>query len=134
MSAPPTPVAPPANASVSPADRVRHFWQRVSEGRKIDDLWSQFVADARASHGFYGRDVDWEEIQKLPRWRRPLHVAREFFWALLLKMSPARRVLLLTAFAMLVISGVKFRYGNNIAFDVNFVVVAALLFLLLLSL
>ena len=91
MSAPPTPVAPPANASVSPADRVRHFWQRVSEGRKIDDLWSQFVADARASYGFYGRDVDWEEIQKLPRWRRPLHVAREFFWALLLKMSPARR-------------------------------------------
>jgi hypothetical protein len=35
-------------------DRVRHFWQRVSEGREIDDLWSQFVADARASYGFYG--------------------------------------------------------------------------------
>jgi sigma-B regulation protein RsbU (phosphoserine phosphatase) len=56
------------------------------------------------------------------------------FWALLLKMSPARRVLLLTAFAMLVMSGGKVRYGNNIAFDVNFVVVSALLFLLLLSL
>jgi serine phosphatase RsbU (regulator of sigma subunit) len=115
-------------------DRVRHFWQRVSEGREIDDLWSQFVADARSSYGFYGRDVDWEEIHKLPRWRRPLHVGRQFFWALLLKMSPARRVLLLIAFVMLVMSGVKFSYGNNIAFDVNFVVVASLLFLLLLSL
>jgi serine phosphatase RsbU (regulator of sigma subunit) len=105
---------------------VRHFWQRVSEGRQIDDLWSQFAADARSSYGFYGRDVDWEEIHKLPRWRRPLHVAREFFWALLLKMSPARRVLLLVALVMLGISGFRS--------DVNFEIVAAILFLLLLSL
>ncbi len=84
MSEVPIPVAPPARPRVGLADRVRHFWQRVSEGREIDDLWSQFVADARASYGFYDRDVDWEEIQKLPRWRRPLHVAKEFFWALLL--------------------------------------------------
>jgi serine phosphatase RsbU (regulator of sigma subunit) len=106
-------------------DRVRNFWQRVSEGRQLDDLWTQFAADARASYGFYGRDVDWEEIQKLPRWRRPLHVTRQFFWALLLKLSPARRVLLLIAFLLLALSG-----GNNIRFEVF----AAILFLLLLSL
>lgn len=134
MSVPPTPVVSPSRPRAHLLDRVRHFWQRVSEGRELDDLWSQFAADARASYGFYGRDVDWEEIQKLPRWRRPLHVAKEFFWALLLKMSPARRVLLLAAFVMLVMSGIKFRYGNNFAFDVNFEVVSALLFLLLLSL
>ncbi len=107
-------------------DRLRHFWQRVSEGRQIDDLWSQFAADARSSYGFYGRDVDWEEIRMLPRWRQPLHVAKQFFWALLLKMTPARRVLLLIALVMLVISGFKS--------DVNFEIVAAILFLLLLSL
>jgi sigma-B regulation protein RsbU (phosphoserine phosphatase) len=134
MSAPPTPVVSSSRPRVSAVDRLRHFWQRISEGRQIDDLWTQFAADARSSYGFYGRDVDWEEIQKLPRWRRPLHVAREFFWALLLKMSPARRVLLLIAFVMMVISGIKFRYGNNFVFDANFQVVAALLFLLLLSL
>jgi sigma-B regulation protein RsbU (phosphoserine phosphatase) len=106
-------------------DRVRNFWQRVSEGRQLDDLWTQFAADARASYGFYGRDVDWEEIQKLPRWRRPLHVARQFFWALLLKLSPARRVLLLIAILLLALSG-----GNNIKFEFF----AAILFLLLLSL
>jgi serine phosphatase RsbU (regulator of sigma subunit) len=103
---------------------MRQFWQRVSEGRQLDDLWSQFAADARSSYGFYGRDVDWEEIQKLPHWRRPLHVARQFFWALLLKMSPARRVLLLAALVMLVFAGNDVRYGA----------IAALLFLLLLSL
>jgi len=126
MSAPPTPVAPPAQPRVGPADRLRHFWQRVSEGREIDDLWSQFVADARASYGFYDRDVNWEEIQKLPRWRRPLHVAKEFFWALLLKMSPARRVLLLIAFVMLLMPVNKSQ--------MNFEVIAVMLFLLLLSL
>src|SRR5437016_14544679 len=104
MSASPTPGVSTPAPRLHGMDRLRHFWQRVSEGRQLDDLWSQFVADARASYGFYDRDVDWEEIQKLPRWRRPLHVAKEFFWALILKMSPARRVLLLIAFVMLVMS------------------------------
>jgi len=126
MSAPPTPGVSAVPPRLHGMDRVRQFWQRVSEGRQIDDLWSQFAADARSSYGFYGRDVDWEEIRKLPRWRRPLHVAKEFFWALLLKMSPARRVLLLVALVMLLISGFRS--------DVNFEIVAAILFLLLLSL
>ncbi len=134
MSAPPTPGVSSPRPPINAADRLRHFWQRVSEGRQIDDLWSQFAADARASYGFYGRDVDWDEIQRLPRWRRPLHVAKEFFWALLLKLSPARRVLLLLAIALLFVSGIKFRYGNVFALDVNFEIVAALLFLLLLAL
>jgi phosphoserine phosphatase RsbU/P len=114
--------------------RLRNFWQRVSEGRQIDDLWSQFTADARASYGFYGRDVDWEEIQKLPRWRRPLHVIRQFFWALLLKMSPARRVLLLLAFALMLLSGLSFNLGNGAVVEIKFAAIAAFMFLLLLSL
>ncbi len=126
MSAPPIPGVSSPPPRLHSMDRVRQFWQRVSEGRQIDDLWSQFAADARSSYGFYGRDVDWEEIRKLPRWRQPLHVAKEFFWALLLKMSPARRVLLLVALVMLLISGFRS--------DVNFEIVAAILFLLLLSL
>jgi serine phosphatase RsbU (regulator of sigma subunit) len=134
MSAPPTPGVSSSRPPLTGADRLRQFWQRVSEGRQIDDLWSQFAADARASYGFYGHDVDWEEIRKLPRWHQPLHIAKEFFWALLLKMSPARRVLLLVAFVMLVMSGFKFSFGNNVSFDVNFEIVAAILFLLLLSL
>jgi len=126
MSAPPIPDVSSPPPRLHWTDRVRQFWQRVSEGRQIDDLWSQFAADARSSYGFYGRDVDWEEIRKLPRWRQPLHVAKQFFWALLLKMSPARRVLLLVALVMLLISGFRS--------DVNFEIVAAILFLLLLSL
>src|SRR5437899_6426325 len=126
MSELPIPVAPPARPRVGLADRVRHFWQRVSEGREIDDLWSQFVADARAMYGFYDGDVDWEEIHKLPSWRRPLHVARQFFWALLMKMSPARRVLLLIAFVLLALSVINEQ--------MNLTGIAVMLFVLLLSL
>jgi len=127
------PAATPASSSaarVAPRERfsthVGNFWQRVSEGRQIEDLWSQFAADARASYGFYGSDVDWEEIKKLPPWRRPLHVAKEFFWALLLKLTPARRILLLASLVMLILSIVKS--------DMKFEFAAAVGFLLLLSL
>jgi serine phosphatase RsbU (regulator of sigma subunit) len=134
MSVPPTPGVSSPPPSTRGTERLRQFWQRVSEGRQIDDLWSQFAADARASYGFYGKDVDWEEIQKLPRWRRPFHICKEFFWALLMKMTPARRVLLLIAFGLLVLSGFKFEFANHSSFEVRFEIFAAILFLLLLSL
>jgi phosphoserine phosphatase RsbU/P len=126
-----TPPAAPSTSSARTHEhystRVRNFWQRVSEGRQIDDLWTQFAADARASYGFYGRDVDWDEIKKLPTWRRPLHIAKQFFWALLLKLTPARRILLLAALVMLIFSGMQ-------AVDTRFEFLAAAVFLLLLSL
>jgi serine phosphatase RsbU (regulator of sigma subunit) len=110
---------------------VGTFWQRVSEGRNIDDLWSQFAADTRSSYGFYGKDVDWEEINKLPRWKRPLHVAGQLFWAMMNKLTPARRVLLLLALVLLPFSGVK---SDNSSTEINFTFISAALFLLLLSL
>ncbi len=127
MSTPPiASSAPPVRPREHFSTHVRNFWQRVSEGRQIEDLWSQFAADARASYGFYGSDIDWDEIKKLPRWRRPLHVAKEFFWALLLKLTPARRILLLTSLVMLILSG-----ANQ---QMKFEFAAAVGFLLLLSL
>jgi serine phosphatase RsbU (regulator of sigma subunit) len=108
----------------TPIERVQNFWQRVSEGRAVEDLWSQFAADARSTYGFYGKDVEWSEIRKLPRWKRPWPVISQFFWALLNKLTPARRVLLLVAFALLLFSSEKSHYEF----------LAALLFLFLLAL
>src|SRR5438067_5812073 len=133
-SASPTPGVASSASAGGPGNRVRQFWQRVSEGRQLDDLWSQFAADARASYGFYGKDVDWEEIQKLPRWHRPFHIAKDIFWAMLIKMTPARRVLLLIALVMLLMSGFTFQFGHNVSVQFKFELFAALIFLLLLSL
>ena len=133
-SASPRPSVSPQTPAGGAANRVRQFWQRVSEGRQLDDLWSQFAADARASYGFYGKDVDWEEIQRLPKWHRPFHIAKDIFWAMLMKMTPARRVLLLLALAMLLMSGFTFQFGHNVQIQFKFELFAALIFLLLLSL
>ena len=114
--------------------RLSNFWFRVSEGRAVDDLWDQFVADAHASYGFYGKDVDWEEVERMSHWRRPFHIARQFFWALMLKLSPARRVLLVIALVLLVLSGFGIHLGDSVVLDTRTEAIAAILLLLLLSL
>jgi sigma-B regulation protein RsbU (phosphoserine phosphatase) len=126
-----SPSAPPASEEFRsrPANsgRAPSFWQRVSEGRAIDDLWSQFAADTRSSYSFYGKDVDWDQIGKIPAWKRPLRIAGQLFWAMMNKLSPARRVLLLAALVLLFLSGMHFKLDN-------FELFAALLLLVLLSL
>ena len=137
MSAPPN---VPASSSSAPSNppkkrgRLSNFWFRVSEGRAVDDLWDQFVADARASYGFYGKDVDWEEVESYSHWRRPFHIARQFFWALMMKLSPARRVLLVIALVLLILSGFGFRLSDQVVMDTKTESIAAVLLLLLLSL
>jgi phosphoserine phosphatase RsbU/P len=130
------PVVPPKPEPRWPGRfrRTRGFWQRVSEGRELDDLWSQFTADARAGYGFYGKDVNWEEVEALPHWRRPLFIAKQFFWALMMKLSPARRVLLLVALTLFVLSTLGVHFGDFFVFDAKFEWFSALLLLLLLSL
>jgi serine phosphatase RsbU (regulator of sigma subunit) len=134
MSLPPTPPADYSYKARGSTGRFRAFWQRISEGRQIDDLWTHFVADARASYGFYGHDVDWERIQRLPRWRRPFHVAKEFFWALLLKMTPARRVLLVIGLVLIMFSATTLRIGSHTFLDIKMEGFATIIFLLLLAL
>jgi serine phosphatase RsbU (regulator of sigma subunit) len=116
------------------AQRGDSLWTRISEGREWDDLLAQFKADARAGYGFYGKDVDWDEINKKPRWMRPLIIAKEFFWALLMKLSPARRMILFIALLTFALSSVRISVGRNFQFDLNFDWLATLLFLLLLGL
>jgi serine phosphatase RsbU (regulator of sigma subunit) len=118
----------------APFSRLGNFWQRVSEGRRIDDLWSQFAADARSTYGFYGKDVDWDEVNKLPRWKRPFPVAKQLFWAMMNKLSPARRVLLLVALALLFNSGFQYEVSHNNTVEIKGEFFSALLFLLLFSL
>jgi phosphoserine phosphatase RsbU/P len=134
MSAPTTPGISTPTRSPNVIERVRTFWQRISEGRQIDELWSHFTADARAGYGFYMKESDAEELQGHHGIRRWFRIAKILFWSLLMKLTPARRVLLLVALVLLVMSGPKFRFTNNFAFDVNFESIAALAFLLLLSL
>jgi len=129
-SSAPSPTATPPPRS----GRVQDFWHRISEGRDLDDLWSQFAADTRSSYGFYGKDVDWDTVHKLPAWRRPFRVAGQLFWAMMNKLTPARRVLLLIALVLLALSGIQFQFGDRATVEIKAEFLAAILFLLLLSL
>jgi sigma-B regulation protein RsbU (phosphoserine phosphatase) len=130
-----SPVTPPSGT----ADRIRGgklsgFWQRISEGRRIDELWSQFTADARASYGFYMTDAAADEMVNRRGRPRFFRIAKTLFWSLVMKLTPARRVLLILAFALLVVSGFHFEFSNDVKGDFNFTFVTVLLLLLLLSL
>jgi serine phosphatase RsbU (regulator of sigma subunit) len=76
------------------------FWQRVTEGLEVQVLWTQFVAEARASYSLYTREVDWAALERESGARRVFRTASALFWAMLLKLSPARRVFLLIALAL----------------------------------
>ena len=134
MSAPPPPAISTPSRSPNLIDRMQTFWQRITEGRQIDELWSHFTADARASYGFYMKESDAEELQGSRGVRRWWRITKILFWSLLMKLSPARRVLLLVSLVMLVMSGPKVHFSNNFTFDVNLETVAALSLLFLLSL
>ena len=118
---------PPASTQRPPLGvRLHQFWRRVTEGLELTQLWSQFETEARASYRLYSRDVAAKTPDDLTQRGRRLHIVKEFFWAVLEKLSPARRVLLLLALVMLVFpsGGFSYRGGDHelhvLEFDFHF--------------
>lgn len=85
------------------AEQLETFWDRLTDGMAIDALWADFKADARAGYDFYAKDVDWEALGKHRGYRHRLYATRALAWALLRKLSPARRIFLLLTIAYVVI-------------------------------
>lgn len=122
-----------ARASGKPR-RFRQFWQRISDGLAIQQLWSHLHSEARASYRLYAREVDWDEIAKGTRSRRAGRIVSGLFWAMVLKLSPERRVLFVMGLILLVFPGFDFR-SRNFEFQMpNLAGLGAILFLVLLAL
>jgi len=97
-----SPFSPPSAAGrVAPrltfGEKVNRFWKRVTEGLELNQLWSQFEKDARASYRLYAKDLQAKQSEFEQPGRKFIHTAQQFFWAILEKLTPARRVLLLVA-------------------------------------
>ena len=65
----------PAPAAPNPATtlrrgRINSFWNRVTEGQAVNQLWSELRTDARTSYPFYTRDIDRETLQGISKVRR----------------------------------------------------------------
>ena len=115
-------------------DRIHAFWQRVTEGLELQQLWNQFQTEARSGYRLYSRDVEARGTQpqfglKPTRWQ----TAKDFFWAILMKLSPAKRVILLIGLVMLCMGSFQFTMGNSQA-SLDLRTIGGLLILMLLIL
>lgn len=143
----------PSNASGQPpgkslfsraGQRLDSFWGRVTEGLELQALWAQFIAEAQASYSLYTREVDWAALEREKGPRRFFKTLNALFWAMILKLSPARRVFLLLSLLFGVLALMSARVskpeqgGVVVGFPDNFsfvlVALAGLVFLLALEL
>ena len=101
------------------------FWRRVTEGLTLSELWTQFRKETTASYRVYAKAVDGAPATDdgSQRWQ---DTSRTLFWALLAKLSPARRVFLLVTLVVLVWGVATTDLGRTL--------LAALLLLVLLAL
>ena len=143
---PQPPPVPEDEAALSGRDRRRRkvkerfrglnrFWQRISEGLEVQQLWEQFHREAHASYELYRKEVDWTPREHERGMRRAWRMARDLFWVIVMKLSPARRVMLLLALGVGLLGAVSFTVGKtSIVIDIRSLAFAILLVLLVLEL
>jgi hypothetical protein len=127
----------PAPTSVPPERdfgyRVARFWTRVTEGMELNQLWAQFRSDTRASYRFYSKEIDSNRTAEMSGARRVLFIAEQFFWAVLEKLTPARRIMLLLALVLTVMGDLRWT-DKHTQIDINARFYGAVLMFVLLML
>ena len=94
-------------------ERAEDFWQRVSEGMEISDLWSQFRRDATSSYRLYSKEVDRTRPEGVTDRDHFFRVANQYFWAIIEKLTPARRILLLIALVLVFLPGGEWTFETQ---------------------
>jgi phosphoserine phosphatase RsbU/P len=89
--------------------RSQDGWRRISAGMEIDDLWSQFKAEAEASSRPFRQDVDQRKDQQ-KSWKQPFKIFAAICSSILKKLSPPRRIFLLLTVVLAVLSLVGFEF------------------------
>ncbi len=109
MASPQPSTTPAGKESPSPRieQRPRSIWDRVTEGLELAQLWAQFKSETQSGYRLYSREVDRDHLAGMTRGQRFRKIAASFFWAILTKLSPARRIILLIG-VFLLISPVSF--------------------------
>ena len=90
---------------------MERFWTRVTDGLALQQLWSQFVTEARTGYRLYSKEVAAHQPEPTERKHQWSHTLADFFWAILMKLSPAKRVVLLIGLVLLIM--------GNIAIDTD---------------
>jgi serine phosphatase RsbU (regulator of sigma subunit) len=103
---------------------MKQFWQRTTNGLELNQLWNQFFLDTRTSYRLYSRGIDYTRRKGVKEGRHWQAVSKQLFWAILEKLSPARRVALLLALILLFVtpdlSWTAKEVSHHIRFDLRF--------------
>jgi sigma-B regulation protein RsbU (phosphoserine phosphatase) len=101
------------------------FWERVTEGLGLQQLGSQLISDAKASYALYSKNIDWKEVGGERRgFRSVIRCTGAIFMAMLMELSPSRRVLLLAAIIVLMVNGNNRGGGIALAVAILFILLA----------
>jgi serine phosphatase RsbU (regulator of sigma subunit) len=119
--------AKPTGKHIGHGARVHAFWSDVTDHLEMMELWRQFRSEAREGYGLYSRDVDRAKVEKSRGIGRYWTMGWLLFRAMLMKLTPARRVLLLIALFFLL-------FGRNFNPNVPLLGGVILFFLLALEL
>ncbi|HTP88196.1 MAG TPA: PP2C family protein-serine/threonine phosphatase [Bryobacteraceae bacterium] len=98
---------------------VKSFWQRITDGIELEQLFIQFRAEARASYDLYSKEIDWKAAKGESHVRRSFRIAKAVFWAMMMKLSPGRRLLLLVSLVLLMFPHMEFNFGNGQQFKID---------------
>src|SRR5579883_2628740 len=80
--------------------RVENFMERVTDGMELEQLWTSLKQDAKSGFQLYSREIDFKPAAK----RRPrdwFALCRSFFWAVVMKLTPAKRIVLIIGMVLL---------------------------------
>jgi hypothetical protein len=113
---------------------LRKFWRRISNGVAPGQLWRQFQTETKASYRLYAQEVHWERAPTETPLTRFLRITRALFWAMMMKLSPGRRVLLLAALVLLASPVWQLQWNQNTATAPNLSVLGGIALLILLAL
>src|SRR5512141_1212995 len=128
--------APPPPPQRRPGffDHVNAFWHRVTEGLELQQLWRQFQTEARSGYRLYSRDVQARAPERPGAKANHWQTIKDFFWAILMKLSPAKRVVLLIGLVMLFMGALEFTSGDvKTSLDLRSIGGLLILFLLILE-
>lgn len=82
--------------------RIETFWRELTDGLTLQELWTQFRRETGQSFRLYSSELD-RRFDREPKRRRHLGFARALLRAMMLKLSPARRLVLVLALLLLLV-------------------------------
>ena len=88
----------------------RSFLDRITDGLEAEQLWAQFKADARSTYSLYKTEIGADDA-RTPH--RRWEMVKAFFWAVMRKLSPARRIMLLAGIVLAILPTATYQSGDD---------------------